>query len=91
MPRLLEVALDCQHYHCTPDKFGFDTQDPRLIRNLNFAINVYEAAINRKSYKKTAEWAKKNPAQAELLKLVRREESAQPDPLEVTVALPVRN
>ena len=90
MPRLLEVALHCQRYNTSPNTFGFDSTDPRLVRDLTACLNVYHAATDRKRAKKKTEWAKKNPAQAELLRSVRQEESKISDPFEVQVEIPTR-
>jgi len=90
MPRLLEVGLHCQRYSCTPDKFGLDVLDPRLIRNINIALNVYTSASDRKAWKKKNEWDKQHPAQAKLLREIRHEESKNPDPFEVRVEIPER-
>lgn len=90
MPRLLEIGLHCQRYSCTPDKFGLDVLDPRLIRNINLAVNVYQSASERKQYKKKMEWDKSHPSQARLLREVRQEESKNPDPYEVRVSIPER-
>ena len=88
MPRLLEIGLLCQRYNCAPDKFGMDVLDPRVVRNISLAVNVYQAAADRKQYKKKSEWDKQHPAQSKLLSSVRHEESKYPDPTEVRVAIP---
>ena len=90
MPRLLEIGLLCERYNCTPDKFGMDVLDPRLVRDINLAVNVYQAALDRKQHKKKSDWDKAHPSQARLLREVRHEESKNPDPFEVRISIPER-
>lgn len=67
-----------------------DVLNPRLVRDINLAVNVYQAAADRKQYKKKGEWDKQHPAQSRLLREIRHEESKNPDPTEVRVVIPER-
>src|SRR3990167_10967703 len=71
MPRLLEVAQNCQRYNTHPGAFGFDHQDPRVMRDINTCLNVYEAAMSHKQAKKKIDWEKENPAGKALLRWAR--------------------
>jgi len=93
MPRLLEVAQNCQRYNAHPGIFGFDQHDPRVMRDINTCLNVYDVASGRKQAKKKIDWDKANPAGTKLLRWAR--EGKSPDeielkPSEVQVSLPER-
>jgi hypothetical protein len=86
----LEVGLLCKEFRCTPDKFGYDTLDPRLMRNFRIAVQVFEAASERRSAKKKAEWDKNNPSGARLLRWARQSSEPVVENSEVKVMLPER-
>ena len=50
----MSVAFYCEKFNVTPDQFGLDIEDPRLCRNMQMALNVYEVATDRQRAKKDA-------------------------------------
>lgn len=49
----------CDKFNVTPDQFGLDVADPRLCRNMQMALNVYEVAMDRQRARKDATKARK--------------------------------
>lgn len=86
----------------SPGVLGLDERDPRLWRNMAMVLNVYQAAQKRRAWQRSEKGRKKakgekprrwdadNPEEARLLRWARGGQSAQPDPLEVRVDVPVR-
>ena len=93
MPRLLEVAQNCQRYNVHPGIFGFDQNDPRVMRDINTSLNVYDAASGRKQAKKKIDWDKANPEGTRLLRWARTgksQEDTEPKSSEVQMTIPER-
>lgn len=90
MPILLEVGLLCQKFHVAPGHFGLDDNDPRVMRNINTSLSIYDAAVAHLRAEKKVEWRKANPAGVELLHWARNGTTNTPDPNEVKIVLPER-
>ena len=89
-PRLLEVGLICEQFNCSPKEFGFDVMDPRIVRNIRTALNVYHTAQARHETRDKSKWDRENPAGTRLLRWARGGESQHPGPFEVKVQIPQR-
>ena len=90
MPVELEATLLCEQYHCSPGALGYDEKNPKVMRNLRIASQVYQAATDRQRAKKKLVWDKENPGGAKLLKWARLGSSEKTEPGEVRVQLPER-
>ena len=89
-PRLLEVALICDHLKISPVELGFDTKDPRIVRNIRTALNVYHTAQARHDAKDKGKWDREHPSGVSILRWARGGESKTKNPREVRIRLPER-
>ena len=92
MPQYLEVGLLCKQFKTHPGTFGFDSTDPKLVREIKLALDIFETASDRHNAKKKIDWDKKHPEGARLLKWARGQSEPEVDPqnFEVQVPLPKR-
>ena len=90
MPLWLEVGLSCEDFHSPPSAFGLNSDDPRVVRNINSALGVYHAARSRQDAKDKPKWDKEHPHGRKLLHYARSGETEHPDPMEVQVEIPQR-
>ena len=89
-PRLLEVALICEHLRLSPAELGFDIKDPRVSRNIRTVLNVYHTAQGRHDAKDKSKWDKEHPSGVSILRWARGGESKNKNPREVRMQLPQR-
>jgi len=89
-PRLLEAGLICEHLRMSPSELGFDTQDPRVVRDIRTCLNVYHTAKGKHDAKNKRDWEKNNPNGVSLLRWAKGGETKTNNPLEVRVQLPQR-
>ena len=80
MPTILEVGLACKELHISLYEMGFDVSNPRIVRDVQMAVSIYELAAERKRLKraqknapkdkkhKVESWEKQNPEGAKLLR-----------------------
>ena len=86
----LEVGLLCEQFHCSPDRYGYDSEDPRVMRGIRISVQLYHAATDRMNAKKKIQWDKENPGGAKLIKGARGGGEIKLEPGEVRIALPER-
>lgn len=73
--------MNCERFGLSPADFGFDIKDPRIVRSINVALNIYQIASEKKEAEKMEKraarkdfkpnWGRDNPEKEKLLKWAR--------------------
>ena len=87
---MLEIALICEKFSITPAELGLDSKDPRILRAMRVASNVYTLASAHHNAKDKAAWEKANPDGMGSLRWARNGETEHPAENEYRFALPER-